>query len=127
MTELFRGMKEDANGLPQIGQSSRCLGVRPRIDVPAALPADPVHPGQGGMSVSPDDPMSLPYFRRPPDLGGTSRDPVWRMAEADLGRDLLYRADPARAGHGFVEPSRPMTLGEYQQALAQTQSAWRRI
>jgi hypothetical protein len=79
------------------------------------------------MSVSPDDPMSLPYFRRPPDLGGTSRDPVWRIAEADLGSDLGYRADPARAGHGFVEPSRPMTLGDYQQALARTQGAWRRV
>ena len=127
MPELFRGMKEDAKGLPEVGQTSRRLGVRPGIDVPATLPADPVLSGQGGMSVSPDDPMSLPYFRRPPDLGGTSRDPVWRLAETDLGRDLLYRADPARAGHGFVEPSRLMTLGEYQQALAQTQSAWRRI
>jgi hypothetical protein len=127
MSELFRGMKEGANGLPEVGPSSRCLGVRPRIDVPAALPGDSVQPGQGGMSVSPDDPVSLPYFRRPPDLGGTSRDPVWRIAEADLGRDLLYCADPARAGHGFVEPSGPMTLGEYQQALARTQSAWRRI
>jgi hypothetical protein len=123
MTELFRGMKENANGLPEVAESSRCLGVRPGIDVPA----DPVRPGQGGMSVSPDDPMSLPYFRRPPELGGTSRDPVWRIAQADLGCDLLYRPDPARAGHGFVEPSRTMTLGEYQRALAQTQSGWRRI
>jgi hypothetical protein len=127
MTELFRGMKEGASGMPEIGESSRSLGVRPGIDVPATNPGDLVRSGQGGMSVSPDDPQSLPYFRRPPALGGTSRDPVWRITEAELGTDLLYRPDPARAGHGFVEPSRSMTLAEYQRALAQTQRFWHKI
>jgi hypothetical protein len=127
MTELFRGMKEGANGLPEIGESSRTLGVRPGFDLPAFDPSHVVQPGQGGMSVSPDDPLSLPYFRRPPALGGVSKDPVWRIREADLGPDLHYRPDPARTGHGFVEPIRSMTLGEYQQALAQTQGLWQKI
>ncbi len=126
MTELFRGMKEDTKGMPEIGESSRGLGVRPGFDVPATDPGDLVRPGQGGMSVSPDDPQSLPYFRRPPALGGTSKDPVWRISEADLGNDLHYRPDPARSGHGFVEPSRSMTLAEYQRALAQTQRLWQK-
>jgi hypothetical protein len=60
MTELFRGMKEDPNGMPEIGESSRSLGVRPGIDVPAKDSGDLVRPGHGGMSVSPDDPHSLP-------------------------------------------------------------------
>jgi len=79
------------------------------------------------MSVSPDDALNLPYFRRPPALGGTSKDPVWQISEADLGPNLCYRADPARPGHGFVEPIRPMTLAEYQQALAQTRRLWQKI
>jgi hypothetical protein len=60
-------------------------------------------------------------------LGGTSKDPVWRIREADLGPNLLYRPDQTRPGHGFVEPIRSMTLGEYQQALAQTQGYWQKI
>jgi hypothetical protein len=127
MTELYRGMKEDANGMPEIGESSRGLGVRPGFDVPAADPGDLVQWGQGGMSVSPDDPQNLPYFRRPLTLGGTGKDPVWRITDAVLGPDLRYRPDPIRAGHGFVEPNRSMTLAEYQQALAQTQRFWQKI
>ncbi len=127
MTELFRGMREDANGVPEICESSRGLGIRPGFDVPVIHPSDLVGPGQGGMSVSPDDPRSLPYFRRPPALGGTSKDPVWRILETDLGTDLQYRPDPARPGHGFVEPNWPMTLAEYQRALARTQHQWQKI
>jgi hypothetical protein len=127
MTELFRGMKEDAGGMPELGESSRSLGVRPGIDVAAAKSVDSVFPGQGGMSVSPDDPQHLPYYRRPATLGGTGKDPVWRIADVDLGQDLQYRPDPARGGHGFVEPARSMTLAEYQRALAQTQRFWQMI
>ena len=127
MTELFRGMREDANGMPEICESSRGLGIRPGFDVLAIHPSDLVGPGQGGMSVSPDDPRSFPYFRRPSALGGTSKDPVWRILETDLGTDLQYRPDPARPGHGFVEPNWSMTLAEYQRVLAQTQRQWQKI
>jgi hypothetical protein len=127
MTELFRGMKEDANGMPEIGESSRSLGVRPGFDVPASESGDLVGSGHGGMSVSPDDPKSLPYFRRPPALGGTGKERVWRITDVDLGRDLQYCPDPACVGHGFVEPARSMTLAEYQRALAQTQRFWQKI
>jgi hypothetical protein len=124
MTELFRGMKEGTNGTPEIGESSRTLGVRPGFDVATTDPGALVGPGQGGMSVSPDDPHNLPYFRRPPALGGTAKDAVWSISEGNLGPDLCYRPDPTRSGHGFVEPSRFMTLAEYQQALTQTQHLW---
>jgi hypothetical protein len=124
MALLFRSMQEDGNGLPAPGCSARHLGVRPGFDVPAVLPTDLVQPGQGGMSVSPDDPMNLPYFRRPPTLQGTGKDPVWEIEVTRLGPDLVYRADPNLAGHGFVEAARTMTLAEYEQALTATQPFW---
>jgi hypothetical protein len=74
MPVLFRAMREDGNGNPEIGPNARCLGVRPGIDVPAKVGRNVVHPGQGGMSVSPDDPMKLPYFCRPPGFQGTGKD-----------------------------------------------------
>jgi len=124
MPNLFRGMKENANGYPKIGASARTLGVRPGSDLPALNPDDLVQPGQGGLSVSPDDPMNLPRHRRPPDFEGVGKDPVWGITDGDLGDDLAYRPDPTQSGHGFVEPARPMTLNEYQNALAQTQYRW---
>lgn len=127
MPQLFRGMKESSGGLPEVGASSRTLGVRPRFDVLAGNPGDIVQPGQGGLSISPHDPMNLPRHRRPPDLQGVGKDPVWCIEDTELGPDLVYRRDPAQQGHGFIEPARPMTLADYQDALAQTQARWIRL
>lgn len=77
--------------------------------------------------MSPDDPLHLPYYRRPPELGGTGQDPVWEILSADLGPDLEFRADSSNAGHGFIEPVGAMTLDEYQDALAATKPAWKKI
>jgi hypothetical protein len=68
--------------------------------------------------------MNLPYFRRPPEFQGTGKDPVWECDDSQLGPDLVYRPDPAHSGHGFIEPARPMTLDEFQQALARTPTTW---
>src|SRR5262245_14787333 len=125
MTQLFRAMKEDDQGYPEVGPSARTLGVRPSVDVPVGNLSDTVHPGQGGLSVSPDDPLSLPYFRRPPAWQGTGRDPVWTISAAELGPDLRFRPDPNNPGHGFVEPARPMTLAAYQHAIRATRLRWR--
>src|SRR6059058_2366777 len=66
---LYRSMKEAADGFPAVGSSSRLLGVRPgnapTPDVLAVAPSDLVLPGQGGMSVAPDDPANLPRHLRP--------------------------------------------------------------
>ena len=126
MPTLFRAMKEDNSGLPQLGGSARTLGVRLGRDVSALAGSDPVQPGQGGMSVSPDDPLNLPLHRRPPEFGGTGADPVWSLEAADLGPKLCYRPDPKHSGHGFIEPAYPMTADEYRQALEATQSLWRK-
>jgi hypothetical protein len=95
-------------------------------EMPALLPSDLVQPGQGGLSVSPDDPLNLPYFRRPPEFQGTGQDPVWVLEASQLGSDLYYRPDPSHAGHGFVEPVRAMTLGDYEAAIIGTQRMWQK-
>ena len=120
-------MKENASGQPEHGEHARFLGVRPEIDVAATSPETLVHPGQGGLSVSPDDPMHLPRHRRPPELHGVGRDPVWSIDADALGPDLRFRLDPSNAGHGFIEPVRPTPLGTYQYALSRTQSLWCKV
>jgi hypothetical protein len=127
MLLLFRAMKETGIGLPEVGSSARALGVRPGLDVPSIKSDDLVLPSQGGMSVSPDEPGNLPYFRRPPLFQGVGRDPVWCIEESELGPDLVYRPDPSQIGHGFVEPAHSMTLDAFQRALALTQSHWRKV
>jgi hypothetical protein len=112
---FFRSMKEDADGMSLVGPSARMLGVRPGNapipDVLAVHGTDNVLPNQGGMSVTPDDPMHLLKHRRPPSLGGIGQDPVWYIDRDDLGADLQYRQD--RPTHGVVEPARLMTLQEF--------------
>jgi hypothetical protein len=125
MIVLFRAMQESPTGLPVVG--SRTLGVRPGIDVLGVMPTDSVIPGTGGLSVSPDDPLNLPVFRRPPLFGGTGKDPVWVISADDLGPDLVYRRDPTNAAHGFVEPARTIFLDEYQLVLSMTQLRWRKV
>lgn len=120
-------MREDKNGLPDVGPNARSLGVRPGTDVLAALPQEIVQPGFGGLSVSPHNAANLPYFRLPQQLGGKGKDPVWLIDSNILGQDLTYRPDPNSATHGFIEPSRPMTLGDFQKSLAATKSLWRRV
>lgn len=127
MTKLFRGMKENAVGEPEIGSSARKLGVRPGIDLPVSTAGIVVGPGQGGMSVSPDDPMYLPEHRRPPEFRGDGRDLIWTIGEGHLGEKLRYRPDPSTPRHGFVEPANAMPIEEYQHALAETRESWRKI
>jgi len=120
-------MREDQDEKPEVGPTSRSLGARPGIDVAAVNPDDLIGPGVGGMSVSPDNPLNLPAYRRPPAFQGTGRDPVWTLSVADLGPDLIYHPDPSNPGHGFLEPARRMTVAEYQRALAQSRELWQRV
>jgi hypothetical protein len=124
MAQLFRSMREASDGLPELGDNPRSLEIRPGIDVPAQTLLDIVQPGQGGLSVSPDDPLNLPFFRRPPLFQGIGKDPVWVLDEIELGADLTYRPDPSMASHGFLEPARPMPLGDFRRAIQQTRPLW---
>jgi hypothetical protein len=120
-------MREAEEGVPETGRPARTLGVRTAVDVPAVSDSDVVVPGEGGMSVSPDDPMNLPVFRRPPEFQGTGKDPVWVLDSDQLPPELTYRPDPVTPGHGFIEPASEMTLGEYQKLLEATQSLWQPV
>jgi hypothetical protein len=119
-------MMEATDGLPEVEPSGRMLGVRPgnapTPDVRAINPQDILQPGDGGMSVSPNDPMGLRKHRRPASLGGTGRDPVWFIETDDLGPDLQFRQDSQT--HGVIEASRALSFQEYQDALAATRGLW---
>ena len=118
---IYRSMKPAQDGLPQTGPTARTLGSRPGTDIPSA--GGLVRPGTGGMSVSPDDPMNLPKHRRPPQLDGTGKDPVYRMNTADLPPGLRYRPDPAKPReHGFIEPAHEMPDPSYQGLLESTKA-----
>lgn len=126
---LFRAMKETSDGLPEIGPTARTLGVRPAgslvtsPDVLVVTPSNIIAPGEGGMSAAPENPNHLQRHRRPASLGGIGLDPVWKIASENLGPDLQFRQDTAT--HGIIEPKRPMTLQEFQEALAETKHKWR--
>lgn len=121
---LFRGMQETPGSEPAIGPSARTLGARPQLDIPVD-PSGSVHPGTGGMSVAPDTPSNLPRHRRPPEHGGTGKDPLWSIQERNLGVHLRYVADAIPVPtHGVIEPTVPMPFVAYQQALAETAPYW---
>jgi len=121
---LFRGMQEMPDGEPAIGPSARTLGTRPHVDIPVD-PSGSVHPGTGGMSVAPDRSSNLPRHRRPPEHGGTGKDPLWSIQERNLGVHWRYVADAISVSiHGVIEPTVPMPFVAYQQALAETAPYW---
>ncbi|MGH3112272.1 MAG: hypothetical protein ACRDOP_02260 [Gaiellaceae bacterium] len=126
MTErLYRSMRKGRGEKPEVGRSARMLGIRPGIDILVESDGT-VGGGAGGMSVAPDSPANLPRHRRPPEHGGTGKDPVWEIDIAELEEALAYREDPLQRGvHGFVEPRGTMTLEDYESALAATREAWR--
>ena len=124
MAELFRAMIREPDGLPRSGQSARELGIRLGVDIPVI--GDTVVPGTGGQSVTPGNPVNLPYFRRPKSLCGTGKDPVSVIDTGVLPALLRYRADPAQpAMHGFLEPAAPMSVSEFQKAIEDTRSNWK--
>jgi hypothetical protein len=116
---LYRSMKTAADGLPAVGPSARTLGIRPGVDCPAA----DTRPGDGGMSVAPDDPMNLARIRRPGVFGGTGSDPVWYIESDDLGPDLIVRQDSPT--HSLIEPAREVTASELQRLIAATRGRWK--
>ncbi len=124
--KLYRAMTPDDDGLPRLGRSARALGVRTpnesrKPDVTGTDAADIIQPGKG-MSVAPNDPANLPLFRLPSSLGGTGKDPVWEIDSTDLGPDLQAQQDGRT--HVLIGPARPMTLAEFETALAATRAQW---
>lgn len=132
---LFRAMTPQTNGRPMLARSPRALGVRvgPDGDV-APDAAGKVHPGGGGMSVSPCSPWNIPVFRRPIGMGrGSSGKPGDRMYALSLEslrkrRELAAIVDAARPfEHAFVEPACATPLNDYERDLAATQGDWKQV
>ena len=133
MPEIYRAMRED-KGKPAIGASATTLGVRVPTDI-APDAAGHIHPGTGGMSVSPSL-ADLPPHRIPrrlrhlvPDASGKDELRVWSVGNGPfvagaVATGLKLRPDPRDPGHGFVEPDVVMALGDYQDALGRTQHHW---
>ena len=120
-------MMADDDGFPRAGTTGRYLGVRPGVDVPVG-PDGFVEPETEGMSVAPPPVDNLQTHRRPPEFGGTGKDPVFELETDELPEGLRYRPDPADPeGHGFIEPARRMTFGEYERAVHETRTLWRQV
>jgi hypothetical protein len=118
-------MKADGDR-PLIASTATGLGVRipgPDVVTPDVVPdvAGNVHPG-AGMSVAPDDIMSLPVFRRPEEHAGTAKHPVWSIAADALPDSLEFIAD--RIDHGLIGPAAVQLLATYTASLGSTQLDW---
>jgi hypothetical protein len=117
-------MREDEDGLPMIGATSRYLGARPGVDI-GVFNSGNVFSTRQGMSVSPMPPENLPSRRRPPEFDGTGKDPVFAIDTDDLPEELEYLPDPKkRATHGFIRPAYTMSFEHYQRALHETRELW---
>lgn len=121
---LYRGMRAEVDGKPECGSTHRTLGVLVPDDI-APDAQGRVHPGTGGMSVAPDDPMHLQPHRRPRALLGTGPDPVFVIDVSEIGATLAARQD--RPGHALVEPSAPVELASYVLALHRTRLSWMEV
>jgi hypothetical protein len=121
----------EGDGLPEIGERGRYLGVRPGVDVLVGADGfvEPYQPGAKpqGLSVSPPPASNLPRHRRPLEFGGTGSDPIFELETEDLPEGLAYRPDPDDPGHGLIGPARRMGLEEYRAAILETRVLWRRV
>jgi hypothetical protein len=118
---IYRSMTPGGDGNPVVGESARNLGVRFGTDITPDPETGLVCPNTGGMSVAPD-PYALAPFRKPPEFGGTGRDPVWSMPSSDLPDGLTL--NPDTPFHGTIQPSYPMTPEEFSGLLAGTSESW---
>jgi hypothetical protein len=146
MTLYFRGMAAQNEG-PKIGRSTRCLGIRPGIDIDVAMLLVGHLDSQGhllpeaersdtgelvevaikngkGMSVS-SSIAGLPPFRKPAEFGGTGRDPLWQIDVDQIPVDI----EPIQDGvtHVSLCPRATMLLERYEAALAATRLDWHKV
>lgn len=117
---------------PKVGNVAKVLGVRPNYDIEVS-PSGSVWPNTGGLSVAPNW-RHLPPFLIPRRLGvkaaearGSNQLKCFRLgafafSEVTITPSLLLRPDSPT--HGTIEPSREMSIGEYQTALADTRDLW---
>jgi hypothetical protein len=134
MPKVYRSMKPDQDGLPELGQTARSLGIRPP-------PGDVDLDDQGrvilngrGMSVARGW-RDLPAHRIPRRLDdgklgaiGKDGDACWCVGDGpfaagpfDATLAVALKGDPQR---GNLTPSQPILLSEFETALANTRAHW---
>ncbi len=118
----YRSMQTDPDRLPKTGESARELGVRPHRDLPVDSSGF-VAPMTAGMSITADDPMTLPPQRRQARYDGTGRDPFLENHGDAFGGSLSLRQD-GRPSHYLVEPHAFCLFEDYQVALHATRPFW---
>src|SRR5438105_7736955 len=131
MPKIYRSMQIEG-GMPRLGESARCLGVRVPHDI-APDQSGTVVPGPQGMSVAPSL-RQLPAHRIPMRLihlaahaAGRNDDHVWSMGEGEFVSDALcpgLALHVTSERHGVVCPDTAMKLAIYVQALATTRQIW---
>jgi hypothetical protein len=119
--KLYRMFRLDADNKPLVGTQFGMLGVRPRdpanprrkFDVKASTGSDTVQPHTGGLSV----------FTDPTAIHLQSADMVLCELESD---DLPAELSDVAAGepHHHIEPSKEMTLDQFQALLESTRDDW---
>ncbi|NER33963.1 MAG: hypothetical protein F6J93_07940 [Oscillatoria sp. SIO1A7] len=147
MVLLYRAMREK-NGQPKIGRSPRLLGVRLGTDIDVEqIPihrldergflqevlvklinsgnlVDVVIKNNKGMSASLSI-EALPIFRKPPEFGGTGRDPLWKIDDSKISGNIeVVRDSPT---HVSIRPRQTMLLELYETALTNTQKDWQKV
>jgi hypothetical protein len=114
-------MKNDETGFPVVEESAKGLGVRINGDIPVTDGL--VLPLTGGMSVAPQTPYNLPIHRRPSNLGGTGKDPIFEINTNNLPTGLYYLQD--KPNHGTIQPVFPMPYETYKSILSSTKYLWK--
>src|SRR5215216_6829289 len=102
---LYRTMRADVDGRPVLGREFSTLGVQIFGDYADVRVLDDgtIMPASGGMSAF-VDPRKMPKSLRPRTLTekpGESPHPIFRLGEAELPEELLFRRD--KVHHGLVE------------------------
>lgn len=78
-----------------------------------------------GMSMARFTPLNLPENRRPPEWGGTGKDPVWTTISSIFTGPLAY--NPDKPWHANAAAAFAMSVAAMQTALAATRVAWTRV
>ena len=132
MPQVFRVMREDEDGLPNIAPSANGLGVRPGVDIDID-PLGNVLVNGKGMSVSPDW-RNAPLFRIPerlrhvkegargPNTNACFRHGTGTFERGDFAAGLTL--EPDTPTHGTITPAASVPLFDYESALAATRSDW---
>lgn len=132
MPQVFRIMREDPDGLPNVAPTANGLGVRAGVDIEVDRQGNVLLNGKG-MSVNPEW-RSAPLFRIPERLRhqkqgarGPNTNACFRCGSGAFSRGSFAERltlEPDTPAHGVIAPTATVPLSEYEAALAATRSGW---